>query len=288
MCTTRQHINWPEYPRLWVPKCYKDRIWSAYHERLGHAGNRKVIHQVGIYYRWPAMWKTGATNYMRCGLYRVHSEQQQHSPPTNMPVAQLPGDLVAADLVGPFPISPKGNRYILTIMDHATAWVEVYPIPSKSQEHVISRFHTDYFPRFGTPKVLITDQGMEFHGSQFKDYLTAVDVDHRRTSPYHPQTNGTVGMLKQILRKLTITNAVQWEEQLGPCLWVYRTTIGVNGFTPYFLQYGCEPNIPQTMLHSSFGVENDATERYQQLADAFHIAAKCTEEAQHYNNERRQ
>ena len=146
VCTTLQHKNWPEYPRLWVPTGYKNHIWSTYHEHLGHAGNRKVIRQVGIYYRCPAMWKTGATNYMRCGLCRVHSEQQQHSPPTNMPVAQLPGDLVAADLVGPFPISPKGNRYILTIMDHATAWVEAYPIPSKSQEHVISRFHTHYFP----------------------------------------------------------------------------------------------------------------------------------------------
>ena len=95
-------------------------------------------------------------------------------------------------------------------------------------------------------------------------------------------------MLKQILHKLTNTDAIQWEEHLGPCLWAYRTTIGVNGFTPYFLQYVREPNIPQTMLHSSFGVENDATERYQQLADAFHTAAKCTEEARHYNNARRQ
>ena len=86
-------------------------------------------------------------------------------------------------------------------------------------------------------------------------------------------------MLKQILHKLTNTDAIQWEEHLGPCLWAYRTTIGVNGFTPYFLQYGREPGIPQTMLHSSFGVENDATERYQQLADAFHTAAKYTEEA---------
>ena len=132
---------------------------------------------------------------------------------------------------------------------------------------------------------------MEFQGSQFKDYLTALDVDQRRTSPYHPQTNGRIERahrtLKQILRKLTNTAATQWEEQLGPCLWAYRTTIGINGFTPYFLQYGREPGIPQTTLHSSFGVENDATERYLQLADAFNTATKCTE-ARHYNNARRQ
>ena len=124
VCTTRQHKNWPEYPRLWVPKSYKDHIWSTYHKRLGHAGNRKVIRQVGIYYRWPAMWKTGATNYMCCGLCRVHSEQQQHSPPTNMPVAQLPGDLVAADLVGPFPISPKGT-FSLSWITQLRGWKRI-------------------------------------------------------------------------------------------------------------------------------------------------------------------
>ena len=58
-----------------------------------------------------------------------------------MPIAQLPGDLVATDIVGPFTTSPKGNRYLLTVLDHATAWLEAYPLPTKSAESVVYRVY---------------------------------------------------------------------------------------------------------------------------------------------------
>ena len=291
ICTVRPHRNFPEYPRLWVPKPFQNYLWKQCHKELGHAGNRKVINKLCQYYRWPAMWKTGQSNYKQCGLCCVHSEQRIHALPTKMPVAKFPGDLVATDIVGPFVVSPKGNRYILTVLDHATAWMEAYPLQTKSVDSVISAFHRDYLPRFGAPKVLLTDQGREFQAVQFKDYMQSLGVELRRTTPYHPQTNGRIERahrtIKQILRKLTNTDANQWEEKLGPTLWAYRVTPSVNGFTPYFLQYGRESRIPRQPLHATYGIENDATERYQQLANSFQSAARQTELVRHTNFERR-
>ena len=291
VCTIRPHPNSPDYPKVWVPKVFQTHLWNRYHAELGHAGNRKVLRKLQQYYRWPSMWKTGQINYQKCGLCRVHSERHIHPKPTSMPIAQLPGDLVATDIVGPFTTSPKGNRYLLTVLDHATAWLEAYPLPTKSAESVVSALHREYLPRFGAPRVLLTDQGQEFQAAHFKDYMRSLGVELRRTTSYHPQTNGRIERthrtIKQILRKLTNTDAARWEEKLGPSLWSYRITPSVNGFTPYFLQYGKEPRIPRQALHPEYTIINDATERYQQLANSFQTAAKQTEEARRHNIERK-
>ena len=108
---------------------------------------------------------------------------------------------------------------------------------------------------------------------------------------YLPQMNSRIERthrtIKQILRKLTNTDAARWEEKLGPSLWSYRITPSVNGFTPYFLQYGKEPRIPRQPLHPEYDIINDATERYQQLANSFQTAARQTEEALRHNTERK-
>jgi hypothetical protein len=36
---------------------------------------------------------------------------------------------VALDLIGPLPLSHKGNKYVLIVSDYFTKWAEDYPIP---------------------------------------------------------------------------------------------------------------------------------------------------------------
>lgn len=36
------------------------------------------------------------------------------------------------DMLGPFPLSDRGNRYVLVAMDYFTKWAEVYAIPDQS------------------------------------------------------------------------------------------------------------------------------------------------------------
>ncbi|GBM23666.1 hypothetical protein AVEN_117409-1 [Araneus ventricosus] len=36
---------------------------------------------------------------------------------------------MALDILGPFPVTTKGNRYVLVLMDYFTKWPEAIPIP---------------------------------------------------------------------------------------------------------------------------------------------------------------
>ena len=52
---------------------------------------------------------------------------------------QAPWHMIGIDFVGPLsPIADDGNRYILTISDYFTKWVEAVATPDKSASQVAS------------------------------------------------------------------------------------------------------------------------------------------------------
>lgn len=69
--------------------------------------------------------------------------------------------LVGMDLIGPFQSTAEGNKYILTITDYFSKYVEAVPIPDKSAISVARAIHKVYC-RHGAPVSVICDQGKEF------------------------------------------------------------------------------------------------------------------------------
>ena len=68
---------------------------------------------------------------------------------------------MGVDLIGPLPLTTKGNKYVITITDLFTKWVVAYPLSDKSGPSVaralVKMFHTH-----GPPSKIMTDQGREF------------------------------------------------------------------------------------------------------------------------------
>ena len=43
--------------------------------------------------------------------------------------------------------------------------------------------------QFGLPKVITSDQGSEFNNNLDKKLMKMMNIDHRLTTPYHPQVS---------------------------------------------------------------------------------------------------
>ena len=77
-----------------------------------------------------------------------------------------PWTKVAADIMGLLPLSKEGeNQYILEFVDLFTKWVEIIPIKKANKKTIASEFHKRIISRWGTPRVLHTDNSTEFVNS---------------------------------------------------------------------------------------------------------------------------
>jgi len=69
--------------------------------------------------------------------------------------------LVGIDLIDAGKVSGKGKRYLLTMTDYFSKYVEAIPLPDKSALSVAKGFYKMNC-RHGAPAHIISDQGREF------------------------------------------------------------------------------------------------------------------------------
>jgi transposase InsO family protein len=86
----------------------------------------------------------------------------------------------------------------------------------------------DIITRFGCPKILMSDQGTHFINNTVEALIEEFVVHHQKSTPYHPQENGTVEAFNKILEttlmKIFIVNRDDWDLKVSTVLWTYQTT----------------------------------------------------------------
>ena len=100
-----------------------------------------------------------------------------------------PFSKIAVDIVGELPITTNKNRYILTVIDYATRWVEAIPLKNIDTVTVSEALCT-IFTRFGFPSEVLSDGGPQFTSDLMYQVMKSLGITHKFTTPYHPQANG--------------------------------------------------------------------------------------------------
>ena len=164
----RPFIHAPEIPRLLLPQRYRDKVID-----------RSVTDLLSTQH-----------------VASIPDEQ------TLLSREKYQMDFLGMDLVGPLALSTNNNRYNLTIVDHFSLWAESYPIPDKTNISEWDAFANHYLPRFACPATILTDNGWGFSGRGWEQYLLDLGIEHRRTTPYHPQSNGRTKNFNKYLKTL--------------------------------------------------------------------------------------
>ena len=97
-----------------------------------------------------------------------------------------PFELVGWDLVGPFPISKQGNKYILVITEYLTRWCETEPLPDTTASTVANVVLRKVIFPHGCPLQLLSDQGPQFRSEVMQILSKALGINQLFTTPYHP------------------------------------------------------------------------------------------------------
>ncbi|GBM22895.1 Retrovirus-related Pol polyprotein from transposon 412 [Araneus ventricosus] len=103
-----------------------------------------------------------------------------------------PFERMALDLLGPFSVTTKGNRYVLVLMNYFTKWPEAIPIPDQEASTVAEALVRSWISCYDVPMILHSDQGTNFNSALFTKLCKLLGILKTRTTVLHPEFDGMV------------------------------------------------------------------------------------------------
>ena len=231
-----------------VPRSMHSEILQQVHNSLlgGHLGQKKTREKVLQRFYWSGVCEDCNIWVAKCDeCAKVkHPPRRPRVPLGEMHVG-APLDRLATDILGPFPESAKGNKYILAVTDYFTKWVEIYAIPDQSAITCAEVILDEFIGRYGCPYNIHSDQGRNYESTVFTELCRLLEIRKTRTSPYNPRCNGQVERFNRTLISMikSFLKGKQRERDrnLGSLADAYYATVHEStGMTPNLLMFGKE------------------------------------------------
>lgn len=209
---------------------------------------------------------------------------------------EVPFQQVGMDLLGPFPLSSSGNKWIIVATDYLTRYCETKAISRGTATEVAKFFVENIVLRHGAPTVVITDRGTAFTAQLLDEVLKLSCTSHRKTTAYHPQSNGLTERLNKTLADMLSMyvdiDHRNWDDILPYVTFAYNTAEQeTTRFSPFRLVYGRDVItmldsmlLPEGCANVSCGAEEivQRAEASRQLARQ-RIRHQQTRDARRYN-----
>ncbi|XP_068236888.1 uncharacterized protein [Palaemon carinicauda] len=137
---------------------------------------------------------------------------------------------VHIDVVGPLPPS-RGDRFLLTVIDRSTHWIEATPMQDSSTPSSVNALLSSWISRFGVPYDIETDRGPAFLSDVWGTLTKSLGITAHSTSSYNPAANGMVERAHRSLKASLMAHCSDdnWKAQLPWVLLGLRTTSRSNG-----------------------------------------------------------
>ena len=184
-------------PRIVVPEALHDAAVHWYHVILGHVGQERLTQTLQAHLHFPGL-KDKVKSFVEtcddCQRYKNNNRGYGHLPPRDDYGA--PFEEVLLDHVGPWTIDvPDLGRltfHALTIMDAASALIELVRVDALDGEATSLAFENTWLARYPRPTRAVYDAAGCFHGPAFQLTLTRESITPVPITVKNPQSNAIV------------------------------------------------------------------------------------------------
>ncbi|CAN6709377.1 unnamed protein product [Malus baccata var. baccata] len=160
-------------------------VWLL-HRRLGHASFGYLRRML------PSLFHEIKESDLHCEVC-ILAKSHRVSFPLSMNKRLFPFELVHSDVWGPSPVSTlSGIKWFVTFVDDCTRMTWIYVMKNKSDVGMVFRsFSQMVATQYSSViKVLRSDNGGEYIGSELSGFLRDQGILHETTCPHTPQQNG--------------------------------------------------------------------------------------------------
>lgn len=272
----------------------KKQIINDYHilPTSGHAGVNRMIKNIKKDYNWTGM-QNDILNYVRnCPLCQRNKHINTKRQPMQITTtAESSFEKIFVDLVGPLEETEGGNKYILTIQDELTKFIEAVPVTNKEADTVAKGLVEKFILHHGMPSKIASDQGNEFINVVMEKVCKTLKIEQIKSTAYHHESIGalenTHKLLAAYLRSYLLPNHFDWDKWLPYYVFSYNTSVHCStGYTPFELVYGKQCKLPSNITNEIdpvYNYEDYATEMKNKLQ----IAHKDAKDALLKNKQKR-
>jgi hypothetical protein len=149
-----------EEPKIFVPLTLREQIIRQHHTPVfsGHQGEKRTLSNLRFYYYWPSMAKDVERFIQKCtSCAKLKGGRTPLVPLGELPETTGPMEITSIDICGPYPITRRGNRYLL-LFAISLGTRKRYHYKQEA-ETVARALVTQVFTRRGCPQVLSSDRG---------------------------------------------------------------------------------------------------------------------------------
>ena len=231
--------------KLAVPESLKELVLSEYHDGAGHPGSDETYRSIQTRFHWPNMQQDIRQYVQICRLCACAKSSlggkgglRPHQPTKCWKT-------LAVDLMGPYPRTSRGKKFILVVTDLFSRWIEAFALASSTTDVIVRSMENDLFFRWGYAKEILSDNGPQFGSDLWREACQRWGMTPWTTAIYHPQANVTERRNQEIKKGLRLhlhgKRHTEWDLQLPRILFHLRTRRNAaTGVTPAQVMIGRE------------------------------------------------
>ena len=179
---------------------FRQRSWTSF-TLLTYVGTSRMKNLARQYVWWLKIDNDIERKVKGCSTCAVSGPDP---PPTVLHPWEWPNkswSRVHLDYAGPF----LGKMFLLLVDSHSK-WIKVYITNACTTAVTIEKLQLT-FSSLGLSEMLVTDNSPAFASNEFSDFVKANGIQHVKTVPYHPASNGlterAVHTFKTCMKKLS-------------------------------------------------------------------------------------
>ena len=244
------NMSYPN-PRPVVPISLRKDVFDVLHG-LSHPGIRATQRLINSRYFWVGMnddIQTWCRQCLKCQECKIGRHTKKEISDLPFPTQRFTD--VHMDIVGPLDPPESDNtrkpRYLLTIIDSHTRWLEATPLTEITSQSICQAFIGTWVCRFGPPLNLVTDRGTQFTSELAHNLTSILGIHHIRTSAFNPRANGIVERSHRSLKASLKARGRHWLAQLPIVLLGLRMRPSEDGSSPFSRVTGEQPMVPHIL-----------------------------------------